>query len=122
MNKHENLKDRTKSFALRIIRLCSALPKKMEAQILAKQIFRSGTSVGAQFRESLRAKSDADLINKLEGCLQELEETQYWLELIAESGLVNSKRLADLHQESDELMSIFVASVKKIKSRPLRKN
>jgi four helix bundle protein len=121
MNKHENLKDRTKSFALRIIRLCSALPKKTEAQILARQIFRSGTSVGAQFRESLRAKSDADLINKLEGCLQELEETQYWLELIMDCDFLNAKRVTPLYNESNELMAIFVSSVKRIKSRYSRK-
>ena len=121
MNKHENLKDRTKSFALRIIRLCSALPKKTEAQILARQIFRSGTSVGAQFRESLRAKSDADLINKLEGCLQELEETQYWLELIMGCDFLNAKRVTPLYNESNELMAIFVSSVKRIKSRISRK-
>ena len=82
MRDMENLKQRTKKFALRIIKLYCALPRKTEAQVIGKQVLCSGTSVGAQFLEGLRSKSKADLISKLEGCLQELEETQYWLELL----------------------------------------
>jgi four helix bundle protein len=85
MNKPVDLKLRTKDFALRIIRLYTSLPKTTEAQILGKQVLRSGTSVGAHYREGSRAKSDADIINKFEGALQELDETAYcssfWLNL-----------------------------------------
>jgi four helix bundle protein len=112
----DNLKDRTKDFALRIINLYSALPKKTEAQIIGKQVLRSGTSVGAQFREGIRSKSKADLINKLEGSLQELEETQYWLELIIESDLIDKKRIEPLYKESEEIIAIFVTIVKKLKN------
>ena len=76
-NEKPDLKIRTKEFALRIIRLYPSLPKTTEAQVLGKQVLRSGTSVGAQYREAQRAKSDADFINKVEGSLQELDETAY---------------------------------------------
>ena len=72
-----DLRERTTEFALRIVRMYSSLPKTTEAQTLGKQVLRSGTSVGAQFRESQRAKSDADFINKLESVLQEADETAY---------------------------------------------
>lgn len=77
--KGKDLKLRTKNFALRIIKLFSALPKQTEAQVIGKQILRSGTSVGAQYREACRARSDAEFISKIESGLQELEETMYWL-------------------------------------------
>jgi four helix bundle protein len=80
----KDLRVRTKNFALRIIRLYGSLPKSTEAQVLGKQVLRSGTSVGAQYREGQRAKSDADFISKAEGALQELDETGYWLELLTE--------------------------------------
>lgn len=112
----EDLKWRTKNFALRIIKLYTSLPKKSEAQVIGKQILRSGTSVGAQFREGIRSKSKANLINKLEGCLQAIEETQYWLELIIESNIVEKKRLELLYRETEELIAIFVAIVKKLKN------
>jgi four helix bundle protein len=83
-----DLKLRTKESALGIIRLFSELPKRTEAQILGRQLFRSGTSVGAQYREATRGKSTADFISKIEGSLQELEESEYWLELLAESGIL----------------------------------
>lgn len=77
VKKPQDLKPRTTDFALRIIHLYSSLPKTTEAQILGKQVLRSGTSVGAQYREGHRAKSDADVISKFEGVLQELDETDY---------------------------------------------
>ena len=113
--KVEKMKARTKEFALRIIRLYSALPRKTEAQVLGKQVLRSGTSVGAQYREAARARSDAELISKLECCLQELDETQYWLELIHETGLFDKTRLEPLMKETDELISIFTTTVKNVK-------
>lgn len=80
-----NLIERTKQFALAIIRLYSHLPKSGEAQVLGKQVLRSGTSVGAHYREAQRAKSNPDFISKVQGALQELDETLYWLELLEES-------------------------------------
>ena len=113
----EDLKVRTKAFALRIIKLFVALPKSPEAQVLGLQVLKSGTSVGAHYRESRRARSDAEVISKLEGGLQELEETQYWLELLSESGIVPADRLAPLLAEADELTAILVTCVKRIKER-----
>jgi four helix bundle protein len=110
-----DLKNRTKIYALCIIRLYQALPKSGEAQIIGKQILRSGTSVGAQYREACRAKSPADFISKMEGSLQELDETAYWLELLAESQIVSIEQVIELQKENDELIAIFVASVKTAK-------
>ncbi len=115
--KPENLIVRTREFALRIIRLYTALPQQTVAQVLGKQMLRSGTSVGAHYREAQRAKSDADFINKIEGALQELEETVYWLELLAESGVMAAERLAPLQQEADELLAILTAIVRNVKNK-----
>lgn len=110
-----DLKVRTKAYALRIIKLFQALPKSGESQVIGKQVLRSGTSVGAQYRETCRAKSPADFINKMEGSLQELDETAYWLELLVESKLMPADKLLDLQKETDELTAIFVSSVKTAK-------
>jgi four helix bundle protein len=110
-----DLKNRTKRYALRIIKLYQILPNKSEAQILGKQILRSGTSVGAQYREACRAKSPSDFISKMEGSLQELDETGYWLELLVESKIMPVEGIADLQKETDELTAIFVTSVKTAK-------
>jgi four helix bundle protein len=112
-----DLKERTKQFALRIIRLYGALPKTTVAQVLGKQLLRSGTSVGAHYREAMRARSVAEFISKLEGGIQETEETEYWMELLADSGIVSSRRLAALSQEALELNAILTASVKSAKKR-----
>jgi len=81
-------------------------------------MLRSGTSVGAHYRESVRSRSDAEVVSKLEGALQELEETRYWLELLVESGTVKPERPAALMREADELTAILVTCVKKVKARP----
>ncbi len=112
-----DLKTRTKAFALRVIRLYSALPQSTMAQILGKQLLRSGTSVGAHYRESMRGRSNAEFVSKIEGALQELEETGYWLELLEESGLMKPQRLANLQQEVKELTAILVACAKNAKRR-----
>ena len=108
---------RTRDFALQFIRLYAALPKSTEAQVVGKQRLRAGTSVGAHYREGQRAKSDADFISKIEGALQELEETAYWLELLIGAGIVSQERLACSQRETEELTAIFVAIVRKTKSR-----
>ncbi len=115
--KPEELKTRTKALALRVVRLYVALPKSAEAQVLGLQVLKSGTSVGTHYRESLRARSDAEVTSKIEGGLQELEETQYWLELLSDAGIVPTDRLTPLLQEADELTAILVTCVKRIKDR-----
>jgi len=84
---------------------------------MGRQLLRSGTSVGAQYREATRAKSNADFISKIEGSLQELEKTEYWLELLAESGFVPEERLAALKKETGELKGIFVSVVVNTKAK-----
>ena len=110
-----DLRAGTKSFALRVIRVYSSLPRTTEAQVLGKQVLRSGTSVGAHYREATRARSPAEFISKIEGALQELEETVYWLELLIEASIVNESRLSELLREAEELMAIFVSSAKTAK-------
>ena len=112
-----DLKARTKQFALQIIRLYTSLPKTTEAQVIGKQLLRSGTSVGAQYREAQRAKSDADFINKVEGSLQELDETGYWLELLKDSKIFSAEKPDPLLKETDELTAILVTIVKKVKNK-----
>ena len=118
-DKHQDLAARTKAFALRIIRLYSSLPKTTTAQVIGKQVLRSGTSVGAHYREARRAKSDADFVNKIEGGLQELDETAYWLELLGESGAVKPELLKPLLDETEQLTAIFVTMVKKVKGKTM---
>ena len=112
-----DLRVRTKRFALRIITLYRSLPKDIEAQIIGRQVLRSGTSVGAQYREGHRARSTAEFISKLESASQELDETMYWFELLVESRIVSEAKLADLQDEADQLMAIFVTSIKRAKSK-----
>jgi four helix bundle protein len=112
------LKERTTEFALRIIRMHCALPKSTVAEVLGKQVLRSGTSVGAHYREGTRARSNAEFVSKLNGGLQELEETAYWLELIQKSGLVSPARLRNLINETDELTAIFVTCINNAKKTP----
>ena len=88
--------------------------------MLGKQVLRSGTSVGAHYREAYRARSDAEYISKIEGGLEELEETGYWLELLGDAGLVASERLTGLRQETDELTAVFVTCARTAKERRRR--
>ena len=113
----QDLRDRTKHFALRVIKLYSSLPKSTLAQTLGKQVLRSGTSVGANYRETCRARSDAEFISKLGDCLKELDETTYWLELLIESGITREKQLNSLVDEADQILAIFTTISKKVKSR-----
>jgi four helix bundle protein len=112
-----DLRERTKQFALNIIRLSSRLNRSMEAQVIARQLMRSGTSVGAQYREADRARSTAEFISKMESALQELSETEYWLELLAESGLAANMDLNEVISEARQLTAIFVASIRTAKMR-----
>ena len=117
MDNPHDLRTRTKSFALNIIRLFSSLPKIPEAQVLGRQLLRSGTSVGAHCREAKRARSNAEFISKVEGGLQELEETVYWIELLLDSGILLKDDITGLCKEADELLAMMVSSVKTVKAR-----
>jgi four helix bundle protein len=108
---------RTKRFALDVINLYSSLPKSTVAQILGRQVLRSATSVGAHYREACRAKSGADFVSKIEGGLQELDETGYWLELLQDAKLVEADQIKPLVAETNELLSVFVSVVKSVKFR-----
>ena len=113
----QDLRTRTSDFALRIVKLYSSLPKTTEAQVLGKQVLRSGTSVGANYREGHRAKSDSDIVNKFESVLQELDETDYWLDLLVRSGTLSAQKAESLIKETNELIAIFTTIVTKIKKR-----
>jgi len=117
----QDLRTRTADFALRIIKLYTSLPKTTEAQVIGKQVLRSGTSIGAHYREGHRAKSDADIVNKFESALQELDETDYWLDLLVRAGIVAAVKVAPLIKETNELIAIFTTIVTKIKKRMNRK-
>ena len=116
--KPEELGGRTKRFALAIVRLYVGLPKSTVSYVLGRQLLRSGTSVGAHYREARRAKSDADFISKIQGALQELDETEYWLELLKEAGIAQRGVVQKLAAEADELISVFVTIVRRIKADP----
>jgi four helix bundle protein len=107
-----DLPDRTKAFALRVVKMFSALPNTTEAQVLGKQGLRSGRSVGANYREAFRARSRAEFVSKCGDCLEEVEETAYWLELLVDAKIVPPEKLAPLRAECDELTAIFVSIVK----------
>lgn len=112
-----DLRKRTKEFALQVVNLTLALPKHPQVQIIGNQLLRSGTSVGANYREGYRARSTQELISKLGICLQELEETIYWIELLEEGRLVLLGKLTEVKKEADELIAIFVSSVKTMKAK-----
>ena len=111
---------RTKAFSLAAIRFYCTLPKETVAQILGRQLLRSATSVGAQYREAQRAKSIADFLSKTEGALQEADEAGYWLELLEESGIGADSAGGALKAEAKELLAILVAITRKAKSNKLR--
>ena len=108
------LRERTKAYALRIIRVYRSLPRSADAQVIGKQLLRSGTSVGTNYREGHRARSDAEMIAKFGTCIQELDESAYWMELLTESEIVRASALTSLLDETNQLIAIFTSSVKRI--------
>ena len=112
-----NLIERTTKYSLAAIQFYSGLPRDTVAGILGRQFLRSATSVGAQYREAQRAKSIGDFLSKTEGALQELDETEYWLELLEGSGLVSRTAASELRDETAQLLAIFAAITKKAKER-----
>lgn len=110
LSRSEQLKLRTKRFALRVIRLFRALPKNEDARIIGRQLLRSGTSVGANYRAACRARSRREFVAKMGVVVEEADESVYWLELLAESGIVPARRLEELLEENNQLLAIFAAS------------
>ena len=116
VNDTNDLRGRTKEFAIQVIRLYSSLPKSTEAQVLGKQFLRSGTSVGANYREAYRSRSRAEFTAKIGDCLKELDESSYWFELMADTGIAERAKLDPLRKECDELLAIFTTIAKKCKN------
>jgi four helix bundle protein len=108
----ELFRQRTKGFALRVIRLVNALPKTRTADVIGKQLLRCGTSVGANYRAACSGKSRADFAAKMSVVQEECDESLYWMELIIEAGIVDKQRLSDLMTEAKEILSMTVASIK----------
>jgi four helix bundle protein len=117
MNETE-LKQRTKAFALRILKLVDSLPNRISARVLANQIARSGTSVAANYRSACRGRCKAEFIAKLGIAEEEADETELWLELIEEHGLLSAQKLGDLRREAGELTAILAASRITASARP----
>ena len=114
----QQFKTRTKQLALRVIRLVESLPNTKTADVIGKQLLRSATSVGANYRSACRAKSTADLIAKLSIVEEEADETLYWLELLIESRLITVEKLNNLMQETSEILAMTVASIKTLRQKP----
>ena len=111
----KDLENRTKKFALAVIEFVSSLPRTREADILGKQLLRSGTSIGANYREANRGVSRPDFANKIGTVQKEAAETQYWIELLLESSICKAGNGSQLHKESTELLAIFTSIGKKLK-------
>ena len=112
----QQFKKRTKSLGVRVIHMVEALPQSRAADVIGRQILRSATSVGANYRAACRAKSPADIINKLKIVEEEADETLFWQELLIEAELVSEARLADLMRETDEILAMTVASIKTLRA------
>lgn len=113
----EEMKLRTKRFALRVMRLVESLPNTKTANVIGNQLLRSGTSVGANYRAACRAKSTADFISKLSIVEEENDESIYWMELLVESETIKESLLVNLMKEADEILSIIVSSIKTTKEK-----
>jgi four helix bundle protein len=116
LEQHQQLKQRTKVFALRIIRMTQALPRNREADVIGRQILRSATSIAANYRAAGRGRSRAEFKAKLAIVIEEADETVLWLELLAESGIVKAARLRDVLDEANQLLALFAASWQTLKS------
>jgi four helix bundle protein len=115
--KEDELRKRTKAFALRVIRLAESLPNNPIGRVIRDQLLRCGTSVGANYRAAKRAKSTADFISKMGIVEEETDESMYWMELIVEAGLMPENRISELYQEADEILAMVVASIKTARTR-----
>lgn len=116
LDKHQQLRRRTKDFALRIMRMCRTIPSTRETNIINNQILRSATGVAANYRAVGLARSKAEFISKLGIVIEEADETVFWLELLSDSGIIPASKLRELMAEGNELVAIFLASRKTAKS------
>jgi four helix bundle protein len=112
-----DLKQRTKEFALQAIRLVESLPRGKMTDVIGRQLLRSGTSVGANYRSACRAKSIADFISKMGTVEEEADESIYWMELLIESGLISKDKVVELLDEADQIVAIIVSSIKTARRR-----
>jgi four helix bundle protein len=110
IDKHQQLRDRTKVFALRVIKMADVLPRTRAANIITNQVLRSATSMAANYRAAGRVRSKAEFVAKLGVVVEEADETVFWLELLMESGIVSAKKMRELLVEAGQLMLIFSAS------------
>jgi four helix bundle protein len=115
VDKHHQLRERAKAFALRVIKMSQALPRTREANVLSQQILRSATSMAANYRAAGRSRSQAEFIAKLGVVIEEADETAFWLEMLVDGGFVRQKRLENLQAEANQLLAIFGASRKTAK-------
>jgi four helix bundle protein len=113
----KSFKARTKKLAVAIIHQTEKLPKSLATDIISKQLIRSGTSIGANYRAACRAKSTADMINKMKVVEEESDETEYWLEILVEAGITSESQINDVYKETDEILSMTVASIKTLRNR-----
>jgi four helix bundle protein len=113
----QEFKNRTKQIALRIIRVVESLPKTNSAQIIGKQLLRSATSVGANYRAACRGKSTADILNKLAIVEEEADESLYWLELLVESDIISENKLSPLMSDINEIVAMTVSSIKTLREK-----
>ena len=118
----EQLRLRTKQFAIRIIRLFRALPKTDEARVIGKQMLRSGTSVAANYLAVWRARSQAEFVSKMGIVVEEIDETVFWIELLVETEIIRQARTTELLAEANELLAIFAASFRTAKTSRQRRN
>jgi four helix bundle protein len=116
----EQLRERTKQFAIRIVRLFRSLPKNDEARIIGKQVLRAGTSVAANYRAVCRARSRAEFVSKIGVAVEEADETVFWLELLVETGIVAKAQMEKLLVEANELLAILAASQRTARAGQLR--
>ena len=117
----KTFKARTKKLAIAIIKQVDKLPRSLATDVIARQLVRSGTSIGANYRAACRAKSTPDMINKLKIVEEESDETEYWFELLVEAGLVSKSQIADIYKETDEILAMTIASIKTLRGRPQSK-
>jgi four helix bundle protein len=113
----EHFKNRTRLFALRVIRLVEALPKGRTAEVLGRQLLRCGTSVGANYRAACRARSKAEFVSRLGVVEEEADEAGYWMQLIVDAGLMKGAKVSALMQEATEIAAMVVASIKTARRR-----
>lgn len=118
----DELKKRTKEFALRAIKLVDALPRRAPGEVFGKQILRSATSVGANYRSACRGRSEVEFVAKLGVVIEEADESEYWMELISDGGLIKASRVAPLRKEASELVAIFTAAVRTTRGKNTRPN